>query len=246
MRILTLNIWKNDGDFPARLAELPKAMLALNPDVIVLQEVYQDETMDVGADLATRCGFQSCHAIARVKMRGDQVSSSGLAILSRWPIASSLRLDLPSSDADGGRAALQANIHTADGVIRIVNLHLSHLAGAQGDALRQSQWAFVQSQARNGFAGPIIWAGDFNARPDTDWLLAQISQSILHCSGAHLTGQTSLRDRPDALIDHIIVAGAGQLDMASAAICLDIGPAFSDHFGVLAKLNRLSNLGMHT
>ena len=40
--IVTLNLWNDEADWPARLAVITDTLAALRPDVIVLQEVLQD------------------------------------------------------------------------------------------------------------------------------------------------------------------------------------------------------------
>eukprot|EP01032_Pedospumella_encystans_P006797 gene6797-8150_t len=99
----------------------------LQPDLICLQEVYADATMDAGEWLADALGLTRVGVPARIKQRSGVLSSSGIAILSRLPLLTEKSLDLPTSAADGGRKSLSAVFEATNGPIRVVSLHLSHL-----------------------------------------------------------------------------------------------------------------------
>lgn len=239
MRVLTLNIWKDEGDLAARLETIVAECRVLQPDIICLQEVYADAKMDAGEWLAealrlTRVGVQ-----ARVKQRSDVLSSSGLALLSRLPLLAEDSLDLPTSPADGGRKALYGAIETANGLLRVVSLHLSHIKGEEGDFLRSQQLAVVWSWVSQGWDHPIILAGDFNATRKAacfDWLA---QQDDLSGTDNLLPQATSLRNQPNALIDHIFLAGQGRWKLRGAELCFTeaddaTGCFASDHSGILA------------
>ena len=59
LRIVSLNAWKNDGDFPARVALIAEGLARLNPDVVCLQECFatEDGEVDVAHDLAAALGL---------------------------------------------------------------------------------------------------------------------------------------------------------------------------------------------
>ena len=242
MRVLTLNIWKDEGDLTARLEMIVAECRLLQPDIICLQEVYADATMDVGKWLADALGLTRVGVPARTKQRSGVLSSSGLAILSRLPLLAEESLDLPTSAADGGRKALYGDFGTSKGPIRVVALHLSHLKAEKGDMLRGEQLAAIWSWANQGWDHPIILAGDFNAtRKATcfDWLA---QQSTITGTDSLLPPATSLRHQPNALIDHILLAGRGSRELIGAELCFTgidakSGCFASDHFGILASFD---------
>jgi endonuclease/exonuclease/phosphatase family metal-dependent hydrolase len=242
MRVLTLNIWKDEGDLAARLEMIVAECRLLLPDIICLQEVYADATMDAGERLADALGMTRVAVPARTKLRSGVLSSSGVAILSRLPLLAEESLDLPTSAADGGRKALSAVFETANGPLRIVSLHLSHLKAEAGDMLRSQQLAAIWSWASEGWDQPIILAGDFNAtRKATclDWLT---QQGTITGTDSLLPQATSLRHQPNALIDHIALAGRGTWELNGAELCFTgvdatSGCFASDHFGILASFD---------
>jgi endonuclease/exonuclease/phosphatase family metal-dependent hydrolase len=242
MRVLTLNIWKDEGDLAARLEMFVAECRLLQPDLICLQEVYADATMDAGEWLADALGLTRVGVPARIKQRSGVLSSSSIAILSRLPLLTEESLDLPTSAADGGRKSLSAVFEATNGPIRVVSLHLSHLKADEGDMLRQQQLAAIWSWASEGWDHPIILAGDFNATRTAacfDWLYQQeriISTDTL------LPQATSLRHQPNALIDHILLADRGGWELNGAELCFTgvdatTGCFASDHFGILASFN---------
>ncbi len=242
MRVLTLNIWKDEGDLGARLEMIVAECRLLQPDIICLQEVYADATMDAGERLADALGLTRVGVPARIKPRSGVLSSSGLAILSRLPLLAEESLDLPTSAADGGRKALYSDFKTFKGPLRVVSLHLSHLKADVGDPLRQQQLAAIWSWASAGWDDPIFLAGDFNATRKAacfDWLY---QQDRIIGTDSLLPRATSLRHQPNALIDHIALAGRGGWQLNGAELCFTevdatSGCFASDHFGILASFD---------
>ena len=112
VRCLTLNTWKNAGDYAARLRAMGAGLAALRPDVVLLQEVFRAdaEGADTARFLGEQLGLAVAYAPARAKMRSwhgcDVPSESGLAILVRGTVLASQRLPLPSDEAGGERIAL--------------------------------------------------------------------------------------------------------------------------------------------
>ncbi len=242
MRMITLNLWKNEGDLPARLQMVVAECRRLKPDLICLQEVYAGAEFDAGAWLAQALGLSLTGVPARIKQRSGVLSSSGLALLSSLPLLSQESIDLPTSPADGGRKAFFGAIQTELGPVRIVSLHLSHLNTDEGGRLRQVQLSSIWSWVREGWDYPTILAGDFNTRfdaPCLSWLRTQA-----HFEGTHrfLPSATSLRDRPYALIDHVVLVGLNRVQLRRAALCFkdmeaETGRVASDHFGIVADFD---------
>jgi endonuclease/exonuclease/phosphatase family metal-dependent hydrolase len=164
MRIVTLNTWKNEGDYRRRLGLMCEGLAALSPDVVCLQEAFVAQGLDTAQTLAAHLGLAVHAAPARLKPRNHESrlvdSTSGLAVLSRWPSISA-SLPLPSDPADGERIAQRLDIRVGDRHLRVLNLHLTHLRDA--DALRGDQLAHALAWASEGLAGGLVVAGDLNA-----------------------------------------------------------------------------------
>ena len=169
VRCLTLNTWKNAGDYAARLRAMGAGLAALRPDVVLLQEVFRAdaEGADTARFLGEQLGLAVAYAPARAKMRSwhgcDVPSESGLAILVRGTVLASQRLPLPSDEAGGERIALLVRARLENGVEVIAGcVHLSHLRG--DEARRREQLEAVL--AAGGWRTPAalrVLGGDFNA-----------------------------------------------------------------------------------
>lgn len=234
MRVVTLNTWKNDGDYPARLARIADGLAALDPDVVCLQECFVGGGYDTACALAEalRLDLHAAPARAKVReLRGASVdSTSGLAILTRLP-GQAETLPLTSHPADGERIAQR---FTTFGV-RIVNLHLSHLRGGLGAMLRGRQLDEALEWARRGRGGSLLVCGDLNAGrgdPELGPLNAAAGDelgSTLHAMG----------DGP--AIDHIILLDPGDLDVSRRFLALATpdgdGRYPSDHAAVVVDLS---------
>jgi endonuclease/exonuclease/phosphatase family metal-dependent hydrolase len=164
LRIVTLNTWKNEGDYARRLPLMRDGLAAMTPDVVCLQECFVAEGFDTAAWLAAELGLELHAAPARSKPRRhdgrDLFSTSGLAILIRGQAASAKRT-LISQPADGERIAQRLDLVVRGRPLRILNLHLTHLRNAA--ELRAAQLMEALDWADAGLAGGLVVAGDLNA-----------------------------------------------------------------------------------
>ena len=244
--VVTLNTWKGDGEYSARLRSMSEEVRNVGPDILLLQECFTAPSigLDTAASLAAVSDYRVASWLGRSKVRTcegiEATSTSGLAVLSRHPIVSSWAIDLPSDPRDGDRAALFAEINHRDGVVLVVSLHLTHLR--DGDALRRQQFDCVVNELRRTPASRVIVGGDFNATPDKGFMTADLPNGRLVDSRL-LSGATptSTLVRGDACIDHILMlAPAGRkkdVNGVSVTTAFDRpdpinGVLPSDHFGV--------------
>jgi endonuclease/exonuclease/phosphatase family metal-dependent hydrolase len=164
LRIVTLNTWKNEGDYARRLPLMRDGLKAMAPDVVCLQECFAAESFDTAAWLAGELGFQLHAAPARGKPRPhdgrELFSSSGLAVLVPGKAAGA-RLALTSHPADGERIAQRLDLVVGGRPLRVLNLHLTHLRRA--DELRAIQLREALDWAQEDLAGGLLVAGDLNA-----------------------------------------------------------------------------------
>lgn len=249
IRLITLNCWKDEGDWAARMVAIGEALTRLQPDLVCLQEVYVGAGRDTGQRLAAATGLVCSHVAARPKMRGGIPSTSGIAILSRLPPLVTASFVLPTTPEDGGRKALVCTFATAQGPLRVASLHLSHLRPASAAALRAAQVSALIEHVAADWDGPLVLAGDFNALWSAPELAALQTAGWTSTAGM-LAGQSSLIGRPLALIDHIVLraprSGPGAegealaLSLAETSVVLDqpsaAGVMPSDHAGVMAVL----------
>jgi endonuclease/exonuclease/phosphatase family metal-dependent hydrolase len=241
MRIVTLNTWKNEGEYARRLELMARGLAALSPDVVCLQECFAGGGRDTAASLASALGLD-CHARpSRAKLRLHQgsmvASTSGLAILSRAPALAECACALPSHPADGERIAQRLDLAVEGRRLRILNLHLAHLRGPEFTALRARQVATALSWAEEGPAAGLVVAGDLNAAA-CDPALAALK------ADAGFDAATFLGPRGEApahpAVDHLILQQPGGWRVAARFRALDQpdpdGWLPSDHAAVVVDL----------
>lgn len=181
VRCLTLNTWKNEGDYAARLRVMSEELAALRPDVVLLQEVFRADAddADTARFLGENLGMAVAYAPARAKMRswhgGDVASESGLAVLVRGAVLVSQRLPLPSDEAGGERIALLVRAKLDHGFEVIAGcVHLSHLRGDETRRREQLEAVLAAADWRTPAALRVL-GGDFNATIESEelaWLAA--------------------------------------------------------------------------
>lgn len=243
---LTLNTWKNEGGYAARLEAMAAGLAAENADVVALQECFAaPPRFDTAGVLAARLGMHLSRAPMRAKPRwheGAEIASSAdLALLTRQPPAAVQTLALPQDPRDGERLAQIVDLEIAALHVRIVNTHLTHLPGAKD--LRHAQAAALMAAATAGAPGPIVLMGDFNAMADDPCLAPIFEHPWLDppAKAAALTG-TNATDRLRAgAIDHVLLFDpSGTTTLQARRLCLnrpDAAGAFpSDHPGVRADI----------
>ncbi|MBA4212609.1 MAG: hypothetical protein C0449_05935 [Polaromonas sp.] len=167
--LLTLNSWKCDGHYAQRMGLLAQGLIDLAPHVVALQEAFvaEDGSEDSAQQMAAATGLRAKQALARPKLRslaGREVASfSGQAVLTGLPLERVVNVALPSSEADGGRLAQVVQLRVGVHAVTVANVHLSHLRGDAGDALRQRQLqALLEHLHQNRPASLTLVCGDFN------------------------------------------------------------------------------------
>jgi endonuclease/exonuclease/phosphatase family metal-dependent hydrolase len=257
LRVVTLNLWNEQGPHEARLRRVAEGLRALAPDVVALQEVRERPDLDnQAATLAAALDMR--HAFARAAEWGG--GFEGLAILSRHPIVAHETEPLPSPSE--GRAVLGARIAAPGGEFFAATTHLTY---RMADGLwREREVVAVDTFCRRFRGdGPGVLCGDFNAAPDCDeirFLRGRATladrrtywQDAFACAGKG-DGWTWTRRNPytaplghlelDRRIDYVFVSPARRDGVASvieSRVVLDEPDASgvwpSDHFGVLAVI----------
>jgi len=155
-------------DYRARLAVMTEGLLALAPDILLLQNVFAttDNRYNTAAHLARQLHMQCAFLPMRPRLRhldGRPIQShSGLAILSRHRIIDAGHIELPCDPRDGQRLAQFADIDIAGTRLLVANIQLAHLAGT--DAARRHQIEKLAECLADGHDfDHILAGGDFNA-----------------------------------------------------------------------------------
>lgn len=236
LHIVTLNTWKNEGDYARRLPLMRDGLAAMAPDVVCLQECFAAEGFDTAAWLAAELGLAPRAAPARLKPRrmGDAelISTSGLAILARGQAEGEAAvLALSSHPADGERIGQRLDLVVRGRPLRILNLHLTHLRNAS--ELRATQLLEALDWACEDLAGGLVVAGDLNATA-ADPALAPLGLKA-RPGAPHGAGAGAERPRA-AAIDHCVLLRAGAWREVAALRGCDVadpdGRFPSDHAAV--------------
>lgn len=157
-------------DYRARLTIMARELAFLSPDILLLQDVFAtaDHRYNTAAYLARHLQMRAAFHPARPKVRhldGRPIESHcGLAVLTRHRLVSSMKIDLPCDARDGERIAQFVDLNIDGMRLLVVNMRVSHLAGAE--ALRRHQierLAALLTEASD--YDHILVGGDFNAGP---------------------------------------------------------------------------------
>lgn len=261
LKIMTLNIWNDDGPWPQR-AKLIRAQIdELNPDLIGFQEVLMGESIDLLEEILHDTQYHRAFAEAVDGWPRPGVLN-GNAVISRWPLIRTERVVLPTPDDHNGRAAMITVIDSPLGPLSFTSTHLSWRF--TDGVVRERQVRVLADHLNELVAGvnfPLILVGDFNS--------VRESAEIRYLTGLQtLEGRSMyLRDAwyhagdgsdgltwtmknpyiphwlaPERRIDYIFVGaprrdGVGEI-LSCRVICdrPTDGVWPSDHFGLFAEL----------
>jgi endonuclease/exonuclease/phosphatase family metal-dependent hydrolase len=259
-RYVTLNIWNRQGPWPERLPLIRDALVALEPDVVGLQEVLGFPGMPSQAhEIAEGTGWH-VHFAPAWEIGGGL--TFGNALLSRHPLRDEATLALPTPDGLETRSVAFARVDGPHGPVPVFvthltyQQHLGHVRCGQVRALTDHVAALA------GIEGPPpVLLGDFNADPDSDEIrflrgLTPLGGTSVYFADCWLaTGRTdpgytydrknpyALRSRePARRIDYIFVRGPDRHlrgEPLSARLACDeptAGVWPSDHFAVVAEI----------
>jgi endonuclease/exonuclease/phosphatase family metal-dependent hydrolase len=232
LRVLTYNIHHGEGtDRRFDLVRLGGVIERLQPDLVALQEVDVGTERALGVNqLAELARFTGMYAEFGKAMDYDG-GGYGVAVLSRWPLASVRNDPLPRALDREPRTALTVRVKPY-GRGPLVQFTSTHLDQGRDPANRLAQVEAVNELLAQGEI-PSILAGDMNARRDTDVMLA-LEASWTNTSTAD-SDPGSASGRPRSRGDHILVRPAGQWRVSEWQV-IDETLA-SDHRPLLAVLD---------
>lgn len=262
LRVLTLNLWHDQGPWPARAALIRSWLDRLDPDVVGFQEALRGPGLDQVASLLEARLPHRDYAQAAVLRRESGDLAFGNAIASRWPIVDRAEARLPDRGDHETRAVLHCDIDAPFGRLSFSCTHL-HWRLHHG-TVRCRQVAAVAEQViarrpKDGF--PPILVGDMNAEPDSDeirfltglhpidgksvlfydaWRFAGDRGPGITWSNRNSYARTALE--PNRRIDYVFTgypqaSGLGLVEHCRV-VCDAPGDGVwpSDHFGVYAEL----------
>jgi endonuclease/exonuclease/phosphatase family metal-dependent hydrolase len=194
LKVLTLNLWNDQGPYERRRELVREWIGRLDPDVIGFQEVLRGEGVDTARDQVPE-GYHVDFAAA-IPFWMSPGTEFGNAVASRWPIRDREVCELPGDSAER-RVALNVTIDAPFGPLSFTSTHLNFKL--HHGYVRERQVAalcdfVLRRRPRDGF--PPIIVGDFNAEPD--------STEIRYVSGFH-----ALDGRSVQFFDAWRVAGDG-------------------------------------
>ena len=241
LTVVTFNIWHDMGDWPARRTLVIEALRAMDPDVIALQEVLQDDGLPNQAeDIARALGGYSVHFVSVDPP--DQARRYGNAILTRLPVLESGERRLRPLEDSRTLATVRVSV---DGrPVQIAATHLHHTP--EGGAMRASQINDVLDDIELGAYAPVILLGDFNASAEAPEFapvrrrFTDALRAVNPAAAARSTLVTAHGHRSER-IDHVFVE-TGRFDVLSADLAADepiAGVWPSDHVAVVARLRLL-------
>jgi endonuclease/exonuclease/phosphatase family metal-dependent hydrolase len=172
MRVMVWNVWWRFGeDWRRREESIAATIATYRPDVLGLVEAWSGDGTDQAERLAAPGGLHSAWVPATDPATEDPDHPGigfGLGLLSRWPISSSVRCELPHEQRGGPTpAALKATLDHPRGPLHVIVAGTEWEQRFAGDHL-------AQTRALAGLAGadeldgpmPVLLLADLNAAPD--------------------------------------------------------------------------------
>jgi len=228
---------------PATTDAQISAIASQNPDVVVLQETYNNQLTHYVNGLNARLGTTAWHgAYSRHCMAGTAPTCTTwagdnvmiltrLATLSTDPI-----LVWAKDDYRVARGAIQMTVALSDGTpVHVFGCHLP--ANSDAKAARMTYLTTLQAWAQS-FAGPRLVGGDFNDTPDNASIGVMTQQyNDAWALGGTGLGYTHSHDGVTATtrIDYWFSDVNGTAKLASVKVVGSL--ANSDHLAVVAAYN---------
>ncbi|ACX88153.1 endonuclease [Pectobacterium parmentieri] len=250
LKIANYNIAGGLRNHKVDLNKVAKAINALDPDIIALEEVDQKTTRSDGIDqikeLAKLTKMYFSYGVA-IQAHGGNY---GNAILSKYPIEKTKVFKLPSGDYEQRSLMLsKINIPGFDSPVYIYNTHFDW---HEEDEVRMSQARFINSivfddldldkDFPNLATGIFILAGDFNSTKN-DRVVKELNKYWNLVEVAGKDTRTWPAGNPGLDLDHIFTGKGQKWKIEKLTIPNDGSEEFgikwqttSDHIPIMATL----------
>ncbi|MDB9985908.1 endonuclease/exonuclease/phosphatase family protein [Pelagibacterales bacterium] len=257
IKVLSWNLWWKFENYLERQKLIFNELLILNPDILCLQEVWEDSDGSQAKKIADLFGYEYTYSKS---FEIDGVSF-GNAIISKFPILNSSSHKIPTATEFNENRTLMHSVVNYDGFeIDILCTHLNYKYDQSN--IRQNQVAFIleyiSKLKKPKF--PTILCGDFNADPLSEEIM-QITGLKSSIKGTVLRDawQITNRDDPgytwsnnnyyakrslevDRRIDYIFVSKPTSKGLGHPIKSILVGASPkdnifpSDHFGIMTYL----------
>jgi endonuclease/exonuclease/phosphatase family metal-dependent hydrolase len=170
MRVMTWNLWWRFGSWEARRVAILAELRMVQPDVVMLQEVWGEHGGTLADWLAAELGW---FAVATpVEYVGSNGVSFHNAIVSRWPLIDIEVQALPDSRGEPGhRRLLFASARSPFGAWPVACTHLDYRFDQSATRELQCRAVCDAVAARRvdpDVELPVVLGADLNAVPDSD------------------------------------------------------------------------------
>ena len=211
-KVLTWNIWWRFGPhWQDRQPALLQSLCEVDADVVALQEVWGNAHTTQAHEFAAALGLYARFAepsyppVSDVpRAKEDEELTLGLGLLSRWPITSLERIELPARHRPFSPVAIVARLEHPAGLLPIVVACLEYEPGYNDDRMSQAQAVadLATDPALDG-ALPIIVAGDLNAAPNSSVLrpLREVMTDAWQAGGGDSAAVTLPSSHPSAPLE---------------------------------------------
>ena len=253
LRIASYNAWILpwfSDELDERMEKMPAALVALSPDVLILQEVWSG-----GAREEISLAFGPAYVTARC-------DGGGLMVLSRYPILRErftpfpFDWDLSLPEWFAKKGVMEVILETPAGPIRVVNAHLALAFGEDNGRTRQLRFLLDLLDERRDL--PLVVGADLNTgtshyqpcelNPEYEWVLdtglrdlnppIMITESYDHGPPTRV-GWPRNPGRRGWRPDHLLVrdADTGRIRFGTFRLALDTPEtALSDHNLLLGEI----------
>lgn len=261
LRVLTLNVWNTSGP-EERQARLRSGVASLDPDLVALQEVVQNDSLDQLKEILADTPLTGVHQreVHRDAVENPDYLQNGIG--TRWVPTSVTGVALPGTV--GYEVALAAVVPLPIGVdVLFLNVKPSAAFTQESDRCRQAL-AITELEASLRATAPTVLAGDFDATPDAECMRFYTGKTVLDgrsvyfrdswpLGGDGSAGMTWGTRNPWVVpnggiqagharrIDYVLVGAPSnhpeiRSSVRDCRVVLTDPPA-SDHYGVLAEID---------
>ncbi len=227
---LTYNIRTGLGmDNRRDLYRIARVILAVQPDVVVLQEVDSGTRRVGGRDqaqiLAAHTGMEA-YFFPAMAFDGGQY---GIAILTRFPVIQTDTLPLPGEPRVAGAVRMVRPCSNGADTLWVIGTHLDTRPHP-----RRRSVSLLQQWVQTLGGGAAVLAGDLNAAPDSPTLSSLLKDWSLPQGAVPL--HTFPADSPRVQIDYVLFRPAGDWKVLSVQVLPE--SVASDHRPLLVVLRR--------